>query len=80
MAHKRFDQFKMEVNGIQLHFIHQKSSDPSAVPLLLSHGWPGSVFEFHKARVSIPRDRTPPIAFFANRHFYPSDATHNSDH
>jgi uncharacterized alpha/beta hydrolase family protein len=36
------------VNGIDLHFIHERSADPDAVPLIISHGWPGSVFEFHK--------------------------------
>lgn len=43
-----FANFDMSVNGIDLHFIHERSSDPDAIPILLSHGWPGSVFEFHK--------------------------------
>ncbi|BDA50390.1 Epoxide hydrolase 1 [Coccomyxa sp. Obi] len=43
-----FANFEMNVNGIELHFIHERSSDPDAIPILLSHGWPGSVFEFHK--------------------------------
>ena len=39
-----FPQFKLLVNGIDLHFVHLRSSDPDAVPLLLSHGWPGSFY------------------------------------
>lgn len=44
----KFDQFTTTISGINLHFIHQRSSDPNAIPLLLSHGWPGSIWEFHK--------------------------------
>ena len=43
-----FPQFMLPVNGIDLHFIHAPSKKPGALPLLLSHGWPGSVFEFLK--------------------------------
>src|SRR5689334_13738495 len=43
-----FPQYKTQVGGIDLHFIHQPSKNPKAIPLLLSHGWPGSVLEFHK--------------------------------
>jgi len=43
-----FPQFIAQVSGIELHFIHVKSANPQAMPLILSHGWPGSVFEFHK--------------------------------
>jgi len=43
-----FPQFKAPLHGIDVHFIHVRSPDPKAMPLLLSHGWPGSVFEFHK--------------------------------
>ena len=43
---KRFKQFRMPVNGIDLHFAHHRSEDPHAVPLLLIHGWPGSFVEF----------------------------------
>ncbi|KAK9917222.1 hypothetical protein WJX75_001993 [Coccomyxa subellipsoidea] len=43
-----FANYEMLVNGIELHFIHERSSDPDATPIVLSHGWPGSVFEFHK--------------------------------
>src|SRR4029078_5536095 len=41
-------QFTVPIRGIDLHFIHQPSKKADAPPLLISHGWPGSVFEFHK--------------------------------
>ena len=43
-----FPQFTLPIGGIDVHFIHAPSRKPDAMPLLLSHGWPGSVFEFHK--------------------------------
>ncbi|HTO48778.1 MAG TPA: epoxide hydrolase [Burkholderiales bacterium] len=39
-------QFKVPLDGIDLHFIHQEGQGPAPMPLLLSHGWPGSVLEF----------------------------------
>ncbi|GMU77352.1 MAG: microsomal epoxide hydrolase [Acidimicrobiia bacterium] len=41
-----FDQFVTEIDGQRLHFVHQRSPEPGALPLLISHGWPGSVVEF----------------------------------
>jgi pimeloyl-ACP methyl ester carboxylesterase len=41
-----FAQFKVRLAGIDLHYIHAQGEGPSPTPLLLSHGWPGSVFEF----------------------------------
>jgi pimeloyl-ACP methyl ester carboxylesterase len=43
-----FPQFTAPVAGITLHFIHVEGRGPGPLPLLLSHGWPGSVWEFHK--------------------------------
>ena len=43
-----FRQFTATVGGIDLHFIHEQGRGPNPMPLLISHGWPGSVFEFHK--------------------------------
>ncbi len=43
-----FDQFKTKIDDLDLHFIHQRSAEPGAVPLVITHGWPGSVFEFYK--------------------------------
>ena len=35
-----------EVDGLDIHFLHVRSTEPDALPLLLTHGWPGSVLEF----------------------------------
>ncbi|HET9644190.1 MAG TPA: epoxide hydrolase [Burkholderiaceae bacterium] len=48
----RFDHFMIEREGTRLHFIRQEGNGPEPTPLLLLHGWPGSVWEFHKL---IPR-------------------------
>ncbi|KAK5677984.1 hypothetical protein LTS10_009868 [Elasticomyces elasticus] len=34
------------IEGLTIHFIHEKAADPSAIPLILAHGWPGSFLEF----------------------------------
>lgn len=44
----QFDQFKTEIDGLSMHFIHQRSENPDAIPLMVVHGWPGSVAEFDK--------------------------------
>jgi len=38
-------QFKTEVDGVGIHFIHVKSRHENALPLIITHGWPGSVIE-----------------------------------
>ena len=43
-----FDQFKTEIDGLGIHFVHVKSPEPNALPLVITHGWPGSIVEFHK--------------------------------
>jgi pimeloyl-ACP methyl ester carboxylesterase len=43
-----FPQFRTELDGLGIHFIHARSSHPDALPIVLTHGWPGSVVEFHK--------------------------------
>lgn len=43
-----FQHFKVQRDGVDLHFIHAQGKGPDALPLLLCHGWPGSVMEFHK--------------------------------
>jgi hypothetical protein len=47
-ALNEFPQFTTEIDGIQMHFIHQRSRHTNALPLVIVHGWPGSVYEFHK--------------------------------
>jgi pimeloyl-ACP methyl ester carboxylesterase len=43
-----FDQFTTEIDGLDVHFIHQRSPHDDAYPLVITHGWPGSVVEFQK--------------------------------
>jgi pimeloyl-ACP methyl ester carboxylesterase len=39
-------QFTTEIDGLDIHFLHIRSSRPGALPLIMTHGWPGSVIEF----------------------------------
>jgi pimeloyl-ACP methyl ester carboxylesterase len=41
-------QFVTEIDGLEIHFIHVRSRHPNALPLIMTHGWPGSVFELLK--------------------------------
>jgi pimeloyl-ACP methyl ester carboxylesterase len=41
-----FSHFTAPVDGIDIHFIHEKGSGPAPMPLIISHGWPGSIVEF----------------------------------
>jgi pimeloyl-ACP methyl ester carboxylesterase len=61
-----FRQFKAPLGGIDLHFIHEEGKGPNPMPLLLSHGWPGSIVEFLKILPML----TDPARFGAN----PADA------
>jgi pimeloyl-ACP methyl ester carboxylesterase len=45
-ALNEWTHFRSEVDGLKIHFIHEPGVGPQPLPLLLSHGWPGSVFEF----------------------------------
>jgi epoxide hydrolase len=56
----RFSQFKTNIGGLDIHFIHQKSSDPGAVPLLLLNGWPSSPVEYDKVIEPLTKG---PVAF-----------------
>jgi len=44
----RFAQFKTNIDGLDIHFIHQRSRVPNATPLLLLNGWPSSIVEYQK--------------------------------
>jgi pimeloyl-ACP methyl ester carboxylesterase len=39
-------QFKTVIDGVEIHFLHIRSQHPGAMPLIMTHGWPGSVIEF----------------------------------
>ena len=41
-------QFRAEIDGLGIHFIHVRSPHPDALPLVMTHGWPGSIVEFIK--------------------------------
>ena len=45
----RHPQFLTEIDGLDIHFVHVRSPHPGALPLVITHGWPGSVVEFLKA-------------------------------
>jgi epoxide hydrolase len=55
----RFDHFTTSIDELDIHFIHQRSPHADAKPLIITHGWPGSVVEFHK----IIEPLTNPTAF-----------------
>src|SRR6185295_5492018 len=47
-ALNKLEQFTTDIDGLTIHFIHRKSKQPNALPLLITHGWPGSFVEFTK--------------------------------
>ena len=47
-ALNRFPQYVAIIDGLPIHFIHRRSPHRHAKPLLITHGWPGSICEFHK--------------------------------
>jgi pimeloyl-ACP methyl ester carboxylesterase len=54
-----FPQFKTRIDGVDIHFIHVRSRHPNALPLIITHGWPGSVFE----QIKLIGPLTDPTAF-----------------
>jgi epoxide hydrolase len=42
----RYPQFTTEIDGQNIHFLHVRSPEPDAFPLILTHGWPGSIVEY----------------------------------
>lgn len=44
----RFAQFKAEIDGVGIHFIHERGKGPNPTPIIITHGWPGSFFEIVK--------------------------------
>ena len=43
-----FDQFTTTIDGLEIHFLHMRSPHERALPLIMTHGWPGSIIEFLK--------------------------------
>jgi epoxide hydrolase len=63
-----FPQFTTQIDGQNVHFMHVRSAEPDALPLIMTHGWPGSVVEF----IEVIGPLTDPAAHGGN----PSDAFH----
>lgn len=47
-AMNRLPQFQTEIDGIPLHFVHLKSGRPDAIPIILTHGWPWTFWDWHR--------------------------------
>jgi pimeloyl-ACP methyl ester carboxylesterase len=45
-ALNELDHFVTRIDGVDVHFVHQRSDEPDAMPLMMTHGWPGSFVEF----------------------------------
>jgi epoxide hydrolase len=63
-----FDQYRTEIDGLNVHFLHVRSGHANALPLIITHGWPGAMIEFLK----IIGPLTNPTAHGGN----PEDAFH----
>jgi pimeloyl-ACP methyl ester carboxylesterase len=59
----RLPQFRTEIDGVGVHFVHVRSPHPNALPLILTHGWPGSIVEFEKAIPLLSEPDDPADAF-----------------
>lgn len=44
----QFNHFKADVNGVNIHFIHERGKGPNPKPILLLHGWPDSFYRYHR--------------------------------
>jgi pimeloyl-ACP methyl ester carboxylesterase len=58
-ALNNLDHFKTKIDGLDMHFIHVRSKHEHALPLVITHGWPGSFYEFYK----IIGPLTDPVAY-----------------
>jgi microsomal epoxide hydrolase len=58
----RLGQFRTMIDGVDVHFLHIRSREPNALPLVLTHGWPGSILEFRKVFAPL----TDPVAYSGN--------------
>ncbi|WP_158883606.1 epoxide hydrolase family protein [Amycolatopsis anabasis] len=59
----RYPQFTTQIDGADVHFLHVRSPEPDAMPLVMTHGWPGSVVEF----LDVIEPLTDPAAHGADR-------------
>ncbi|HEY7591593.1 MAG TPA: epoxide hydrolase [Actinophytocola sp.] len=56
-------QFRTEIDGLRIHFLHVRSPHEGALPLVLTHGWPGSIIEFEQAIGPLTEPDDPADAF-----------------
>jgi epoxide hydrolase len=56
-------QFRTEIDGLGIHFLHVRSPQPDALPLVITHGWPGSIVEFLKVIEPLTNPGDPADAF-----------------
>lgn len=61
----QYPQFTATIDGQNIHFLHVRSPEPDATPLILTHGWPGSVVEYldvsGRSPIPGPTAATPPM-------------------
>lgn len=57
-----FGQYRTRIGGLDIHFLHVRSPHRDALPMIMTHGWPGSIIEFHK----VIRPLTEPEKFGGN--------------
>ena len=58
-----WEQFVTNIDGIDIHFLHVKSPHDNARPMVITHGWPGSIVEFHKVIEPLTNPDNPEDAF-----------------
>jgi hypothetical protein len=56
-------QFVTNINGVDIHFIHVRSKNPNALPIIITHGWPGSIIE----QLKVIGPLTDPVAYGGKR-------------
>ncbi|KZO95961.1 epoxide hydrolase [Calocera viscosa TUFC12733] len=61
---EQYNHYTVEIEDVDVHFIHVRSSKEGAIPLLLSHGWPGSVLEFQKVIKPLSEPHEPGVPAF----------------
>jgi len=54
-----YPQFMTNIDGVDIHFIHVRSKNPNALPVIITHGWPGSIIE----QLKVIGPLTDPVAF-----------------
>jgi hypothetical protein len=49
----QWHHYRMQVQGLAVHYVHEPSPHPDAIPIILLHGWPSTFYEFHKLIVPL---------------------------